>query len=546
MSEQPEPRFGEADLTNCDREPIHVPGSIQPHGALLALEEPELTVVQVSDNVEAVLGSRAEELLLRSFDELLGRERAALFRARYLGLSSFVDLNPVVLEALDPAGAVRVFDGVFHRSGGLLVLEIEPAPARAPGYVDQFVRRARTSLSALQSSGSVSELLGTAADRVRDLTGFDRVMVYRFDRDWHGVVVAEARREDLEPFLGLHYPASDIPRQARELYARNWLRLIPDVGYVPARLVPAENPATGTPLDLTFSVLRSVSPLHLEYLRNMGVAASLSISLLKDGRLWGLVACHHTRPRRLPYEVRAVCEFLGQVLSWQLSTKTEAERAARRLRAQQDQAQLVEAMSLDAAPLEGLLAKKERFLGFAGASGGALVYQGTLHTVGAVPPAAEILALVERLADSGVEEVFATDCLASLHPLAERFRDAAAGVLALALSREHRHFVLWFRPEAPPHRHLGRRPEQAGGGRGPGAAPDPAQVVRGVAGAGPAALPGLGRGGPGGRARPARRAARGHRPARRRAEAAQRRASGRRCAPAMTSSRSPRTSSRRR
>lgn len=447
MSERGAPRFGEADLTNCDREPIHVPGSIQPHGALLAMREPELTIVQVSENVGALLDRGPEELLFHTFDDLLGRERAAAFREKYLGRDSFVDVNPVAIEVPVDGGGARTFDGVFHRSGGLLVLELEPAPPRASDYIETFVQRVRSSLRELERAGSVAELLQVAALRTRSITGFDRVMVYRFGRDWHGEVIAEARRDDLEPFLGLHYPASDIPRQARELYARSWLRLIPDVAYAPARLVPVENPVTGATLDLGFSVLRSVSPIHVEYLRNMGVAASMSISLLKDGALWGLIACHHTTPHRLPYEVRAVCEFLGQVLSWQLSTKTEATETRRRLETRQIQAALIEAMSVHTSLVEGLLASEEAFLGLAGATGGAVYYDGALRTVGSVPTEPEILGLVEWLSTSGTGDVFASDFLPGLYRPAEAFKDEASGLLSIALSRQHRDHVLWFRPE---------------------------------------------------------------------------------------------------
>lgn len=447
MNDGAAPRFGEADLTNCDREPIHIPGSVQPHGALLVMAEPELTIVQVSDNVEAYLGRAPDALLYHPFDDLLGRERAARFRESYVGRETFIDLNPVAIEVPDHAGGIRTFDGVFHRSGGLLVLELEPAPPRAPGDTETFVQRVRRSLRDLELASSVPELFQIAAQRVRDITGFDRVMVYRFGHDWHGEVIAEARRDGLEPFLGLHYPASDIPRQARELYARSWLRLIPDVAYTPARLVPAENPVTGAALDLGFSVLRSVSPIHLEYLRNMGVAASMSISLLKDGALWGLIACHHTAPHRVPYEVRAVCEFLGQILSWQLSTKTEAAETRRRLETRRIQAGLIEAMSLNTSLVEGLLADGEAFLSFAGATGGAVYYDGALRTVGMVPAEPEILGLVEWLSTSGTGDVFASDFLPGLYRPAERFKDVASGLLSIALSRQHRDHVLWFRPE---------------------------------------------------------------------------------------------------
>ena len=447
MNQVDSPRFGHADLTNCDRERIHVPGSIQPFGALIALKEPQLTIVQVSENIGTFLDVPPAELLYHTLDELLGKERSDVFRASISGSGSFIDVNPVQLEVPGRAGAPRAFDGVLHRASGLLVLEMEPAPPRSSEEVDRFVRSSRRSLRDFQEASSIPELLQTAAERVREITGFDRVMVYRFDSEWHGEVVAEARGDVASSFLGLHYPASDIPRQAREFYKRNWLRHIPDTAYVPARILPAESPVPGGELDLTFSVLRSVSPMHVEYLRNMGVGGSMSISLLRDGELWGLIACHHFTPRRLAYEVRTVCELLGQLLSWQLSSKMNTAHARRRMETTQLQQQLIEASTLDPSLADGMLSAPETFLQFAQATGGAVHYNGALRTAGEVPSARETLGIIEWLATRVTSDVFATDCLAGSYPPAAEMQHVASGLLAVALSREHRDYLLWFRPE---------------------------------------------------------------------------------------------------
>ncbi len=180
-------------------------------------------------------------------------------------------------------------------------------------------------VTSLRCASSAAEAYRICVGRIREIAGFDRVMIYRFDDEWNGAVIAEAMRPDLEPFLGLHYPASDIPKQARELYAQNWLRFIADRDYVPVSIFPPSGPTAISPLDLSHSVLRSVSPIHLEYLRNMGVGASMSISLLKGDRLWGLVACHHYSPRYVPYDVRTACELLGQVMSMQFVARENQE-----------------------------------------------------------------------------------------------------------------------------------------------------------------------------------------------------------------------------
>ena len=294
------------DLTNCDREPIHIPGAIQAHGLLLTIQDEDLTVQQVSENVAQHLSIAPAEILGRSLEGLLDDQSARALRAA-LAEERIEAVNPLALRMCG-----RAFDGICHRHLGATIVELEPAEGKSAPLAHSL----RVALSTLEGAQSVDELCRAAVTAVRRLTGFDRVMIYRFDQQGHGSVIAEARHEQLEPYLGLHYPASDIPRQARELYLRNWLRIIPDASYTPARIVPALRPDTGEPLDLSHAALRSVSPIHLEYMRNMGVVGSMSISLVVRGELWGLVSCaNHEAPRFLRYEARAACEVVGRLLS---------------------------------------------------------------------------------------------------------------------------------------------------------------------------------------------------------------------------------------
>ncbi len=310
------------DPTNCEKEPIHVPGRVQPHGVLLVLKEPELRIVQLSGNTAEVLGRSPGELRGRGLDALL--EPAQIEYLKDSLLCEKVSNTPLHLFTLQVEGRDTVFDGVAHCAHNVLVLELEPARPRQRGAADlQYLLR--TVLPKLQGSRTLREFCETAARQVRQITGFDRVMVYRFDEHWNGSVLAEDKRDDLDSYLGLHYPRPDIPRQARELYLRNPLRLIGDVSARPVPVEPALNPVTGRPLDRTYAVLRGVSPVHIEYLKNMGVAASMSIAIVKGGALWGLIACHHQSARYVPYDVRAACELLGQVVSLQVAAKEEAE-----------------------------------------------------------------------------------------------------------------------------------------------------------------------------------------------------------------------------
>ena len=228
----------------------------------------------------------------------------------------------------------------------MLLVELEIAYGERPFSFPNTYQAVRSSVEELNRAASLTELYDTAARAVRDLTGFDRVMVYRYDANYNGEVVAESKREDLNSFLGLHYPSTDIPAQARALYEKNWVRLISDVDYTPVPLVPSIDPASGTPLDLTYSTLRSVSPIHVEYLQNMGVHASMSISLLRRGRLWGLIACHHyAGPHLPPFGTRAAAEFLGSTLSLRLVDRFEGDQLHQRLAAQAVLAKLTAAIA---------------------------------------------------------------------------------------------------------------------------------------------------------------------------------------------------------
>ena len=311
------------DLSQCDAEPIHLPGSIQSHGVLLVLHGPALRITQVSHTCQALLGVAVDALLEHELATVLG---AALADAVHLALIRYRErpLTPVAFEWQTATGE-RTFAAYVHASDGLTVLELEPVPATVPDIQDALIRAVRE-FDALHAQTDLAAKLQTAATLFQHLTGYDRVMIYRFDTDWHGEVVAEARRDDLEPYLGLHFPPSDIPVQARRLYETSPTRVIVDSDYLASPLLPAVNPVSGQPLDLSLSLLRSVSPVHLEYLRNMGVRATLSASLLRDGQLWGLIACHHTTPRQVSGEIREIAGWLARDLSYQITLLEERQR----------------------------------------------------------------------------------------------------------------------------------------------------------------------------------------------------------------------------
>ncbi|WP_409330784.1 SpoIIE family protein phosphatase [Trujillonella humicola] len=422
-------------LLRCADEPIAVPGAIQPHGALLAVTEPDLAVVVASANAAAVLGT---DVAGRTLADLLGPEDTRRLRAGLAG--DLTELNPLRLDlATGPA------DLVVHRADGLLVTEWEPLAGAAEAG-PAWHRRLPSVLQRLSGTASLEELTAVLARDVRALTGFDRVMVYRFDREWNGEVVAEDRRADLEPFLGLHYPAADIPAQARALYATNWLRSIPDAGYTPVSLEPAVVPGTGRPLDLSGAGLRSVSPVHLEYLANMGVVASMSVSLLDRGRLWGLIACHHyAGPRRPSYADRVAAEFLGRTASLLLHTKVAAGAQGDVVGVAQRSADLAAAVGrAGRTPLPALTEGEGTVLDLLPAGGAAVRVDGRLRLLGDTPPAEQVGPLVSALLEAGIP---VTDALPRVLPAADGLAGTASGVLAVGLDGGD--FLAWFRPETP-------------------------------------------------------------------------------------------------
>ncbi len=450
-------RDDELDLSACAEEPIHIPGAIQPHGLLLVLTEPELEAVQVSENVEGVLGRGCEEVLGRRVEHLFAEPRAEQLRAQLATAGANYSAPLTVAVDVEPAGQLW-FDALCHRHQGLLIVELENArPSREDTQLGQQGLGHQAGALHAQLLGGAFGKLGAASDlvqmcefiarEVRDITGFDRVMVYRFHEDKHGEVIAEARAEEVDSFLGLHYPASDIPAQARRLYRLNWLRLIADVDYEPARLVPRQNPHTGATLDMSHTGLRSVSPIHLKYLQNMGVGASMSISLLEGDELWGLIACHHRSAKFVPPAVRSACELLGTVLSLQLATRELTENTLRRARLQTLQAELLRSVAEHRTVLGMAQNRQNTLLDFADATGAVIQFDGQCRSVGSTPDDDFIDALIEWVCERADDAVWHTDHLSAAYPPAREHIDTASGLLAIILSRTAGDVVLFFRPE---------------------------------------------------------------------------------------------------
>ncbi|WP_165694101.1 ATP-binding protein [Teichococcus deserti] len=433
------------DLSNCDREPIHIPGSIQPHGLIFALAEPELTIVSVSTNVKEWTGRPAAELAGQPVDVLLTEDSADALR-RALADADPARGNPYSFSLRD-AEAPAGWNGILHRHAGLLLLELERRDEAAPSYRISF-DHVRALTQRLQAARSLDEACTATVAEVRRMTGYGFAMVYRFLPDAAGQVVAEDRAEGMPSYVGLHFPASDIPAQARALYVRNPSRNIPDATYTPSPLQPDADPRNGRPIDLSQAGLRSVSPIHIEYLANMGIRASMSASIIRDGRLWGLVSCMDREPRYPAYEIRQACELMANALAWQIGVLAEIDAANYRVRLKTLQAKLALDMGSAADAHEALRHHSPALLQAVDASGAVLWAAGTLTRVGKVPTEDQLGPLLTWLGTNMRGEAFSTDRLPSLYAEAGNpLPPSTSGLLAVPLSRSGNDMMLWFRPE---------------------------------------------------------------------------------------------------
>jgi two-component system, chemotaxis family, sensor kinase Cph1 len=434
----PSPAFGAANLSNCEREQIHLAGSIQPHGALLALRETDAVILQESANAASFLGLTGP--LRGMHPRQLGGDLWALIEPRITQQS--IQSIPFALRCV--AGAEPApLNALLHRaSSGELIVELERA-----GPIVDYTTAIERGVDIILTSSSLRELCDNCAAMFRDVTGYDRVMVYRFDDEGHGEVFSETKRPELEAFLGNRYPASDIPQIARRLYERNRVRLLVDIDYTPAPLEPRLSPTTGEELDMSLCFLRSASPIHIQYLKNMGVAGTLVVSLMVGGRLWGLVSCHHYAPRSLHFEARAVCELLAEVMGARIAAlesfaQGQAELTVRRL-----EQRMIQSVCREGDWRGALFDSARSLLLPLNATGAALLFEGRIRTIGEAPGTEEIRELGDWLAPRLMEGIFATSALTTEEPAFSSLTGVASGVVAARISNERDEMLIWFRKE---------------------------------------------------------------------------------------------------
>lgn len=411
------------DLADCASEPIRVPGAIQPHGRLVVLDE-SLRVVAYSANwPDAAAAAAAVDGL--PFGVLEAGDAAMV-------------LGTVALDGAPLSASA-------HRLGPCVIAEFEAALPPA-GLELPIHSLARHFLPHLQATNGIAELGELAVAEMKRLTGFGRCLFYRFDDEGHGEVMAEVLDAGYDAYSGHHFPASDIPAQARALYVVNQVRLIPDANYTPVPLLGVDPAWDPSQLDMTRCGLRSISPIHLEYMRNMGTLASMSVSIVVRGRLWGLISCHDHAPRHVDAATRIACEHLGRLLSMRIEAREETAEVEARLELRRLTLDIVSHLGDSDATLQRLLAETAPLLRLGRATGAAVVRNDACWTVGDAP-SEEVVQALAQWACTQPSQVVSTDRLAERLPALAEATPVAAGVMAVSISQVNRHVILWFRPE---------------------------------------------------------------------------------------------------
>lgn len=424
------------NLSNCESEPIHIPGSIQPHGFLIGIGN-ENKIIYCSENCIDYTGLSHEQLLGKRLDTLFGEAESEKLQAYFKNASSS-DEKPH--ELINDG---KKYSVAAHQSGTTYILEFEPLSEELS--LPDLYTQTSNFVSLLEKTSGLQELCQAIAAQTREIIGYDRVMIYRFDKDYNGEIYAESKREDLESFLGLNYPHTDIPAQARILYMKNLLRLISDVEYKPVPIYKLDD-QTPDVLDLGMASLRSVSQIHCEYLSNMGVGATMSISLIKDQKLWGLIACHHYSPRVIPMHTRLAAQLQGNFLTSQIRVREVEEEHKLSVEIQKSlEKALQKTVSLTKEHFDSLA--DESMLNLANATGAAIMINGALYCTGKVPAGDKIRELIHWLSYFAPSGTYHTHRLIADYEAAAKLNETVAGIIYHSLGKSTENCIVWFRPE---------------------------------------------------------------------------------------------------
>jgi two-component system, chemotaxis family, sensor kinase Cph1 len=432
------------DLTNCDREPIHLIGSSQAHGVIVACDRSSNIITHCSENAGKLLGIEVEKLLKQPLTILVPE--------------AFLESFPTAPGKKDLLPEIELNGARFliiaHISGDELILDFEPLGEKRSAV--NFQKQLSRILNELNASGTVEDLTFKAASLVKSVFKYDRVMIYQFDENWNGKVIAEEKEKELESWLGLHYPSTDIPQPSRELFLKQDIRIISDVNYDPARIISyKEN------LDLSLSELRGVSPIHIEYLKNMGVGASLTAAIIIQGKLWGLLACHHYSKKYINYYQRQSVKFLIQIYTNSLGVITAQDFIIKSKSYTKIKDEILSRVRSQPNISNSLITGKTPFTALVPCTGGAVFMDGALHLIGATPSEPRVLKLIKDFLNEQ-DAVFHIRNLEKAYEPAANFKDIASGILAVKIGDMTGDFLIWFRGESSAEVSWGGNPEKNG------------------------------------------------------------------------------------
>lgn len=431
------------DLNNCNNEPIHIPGLIQSHGFLIVIDQNQI-IRYYSENLHSCLKLSGIEILgqpINSIESVIGKNEPPNFINQLIifgRINGFDQTNPFLTDIQGEA-----YHLIVSQSEDYFLLEFEPSQSDLSLDIQKMVGK---SISGMLADKNLQNLLNNTASQIKSIINYDRVMIYKFAEDGHGEVVAEAKNNDLEPWLGLHYPASDIPQQARELYKINLTRLIANVDTEASKILGEESNADRY-LDLTNSHLRAVSPIHIQYLKNMGVSSSFSISLIYHKELWGLIACHNYTPRFINYKSRESAKLIGQILSSALEFRQDEENQNIYDKYKVAVSHLSKSMLQSNSIEDALTANSITLMDVADASGAVLVYENNITKLGITPDDEQLKSLISWINETITEPIYYTQHLSSLNPDTAAYKDIASGMFICIISKELSEYVIWFKPE---------------------------------------------------------------------------------------------------
>lgn len=426
--------------TECDRFNFETPGKVQSHGILLILQEPALNIIQMSQNSAKIIGIDHKQMVNQPITNFVDQQSNNSLQ-RALKSKNFSMVNPLRLNFQG-----HQVDAILLRNEGFLYIEIEPMREVEDNQMT-YQMAAMQAMQKFQNTVFTEQLIELATQEIREVTGFDRVMFYKFDDEYNGKVVAEASIRGVDSFLNLHFPASDIPKRVRDLYLTTKGRYLPDLTEAQIPLFPELNPVTKKPTQMAKTILRAVAPTHIEYMRNLGINSSMSFNIVKDGKFYGMIACHHYSGKYVAYVNRLVCEQIVEMFVAMLSQLDNEDLHLDQLKPFKDNS--FKALQ------SGVQQAKTDLLGMVNADGAAVYLNGKLHLFGYTPAEEDIMSLIGLLNDSAynilyqedTSGIFVTNKLSAYLNGAERIKHAASGLMAIPISKSGNDFILWFRPE---------------------------------------------------------------------------------------------------